>query len=73
MHIYSCCFTRMWAVRSSGCTANLVEKGTFVTGTSIYLINSVTRYIILNGGSCNKQKDRECITVNVLGVKQHLQ
>ena len=63
----------MWAVPSPGCTANVVERGAFVTGTSIYLINSVTRYIILDGGSFNKQKDRECITVIVIGVKQHLQ
>jgi len=63
----------MWFVPSSGCTANLVEKGTFVTGRGIYLINSVTRYIILDGGSFNKQKDRECITVSAVGVKKRLQ
>ena len=37
---------------------------------SIYLINSVTRYIILDGGSFNKQKDGDCITLSVIGVKQ---
>jgi hypothetical protein len=49
------------------------RKRDIVTGTNIYLINSVTRYLILDGGSFNKQKDRDYITVSVISVKQYLQ
>jgi hypothetical protein len=50
----------MWVVPSAGCTVHVVEKKYIVTGTSIYLINSVTRHIILDGGSSKKHKEREC-------------
>jgi hypothetical protein len=52
---------------------HLGRKRDIVTVTNIYLIKNVTRYIILDGGSFNKEKDRDCITVSVIGVKQHLQ
>jgi hypothetical protein len=49
------------------------RKRDIVTGTNIYLINSVTRYLILDGDIFNKQKDRDYITVSVISVKQYLQ